>query len=463
MAGLRFAFFCCFFATAFWAEAFNPVCVPARSTAGARHAARPLVLRDAPARSSPAALEGGGLERALDPVKWSAPVAVATAAITICTKSIHDWYFSDEKRFSRLACNAKISPQILDKSAMPYVARAQADAALGAFVATPGKFICIVVGPRGVGKTTTVAHALEHIDGVIMVKVTGEHTRDTLIYAEIAKEVLGAPSSSTDALSNKQIVRYFEATASRYIRQHPHAADWKPTVVFELESNAQPATVSLAVQTMKILVCDRAVCRGFVVLSDAHGIYAIASDTNRHRYFWLADFSSAEADVFLDELGALTAADQRALRAEVYAQASTRAIDLSKLADELNLAKGAPTQDVVRAFIDRQQMNGLTRVENLIGVAEEAAKAKYGMRGLHFIRLMKAMLENGGSLPVLDADYMCPEAGIADVLKLLEHHAILINKQTALFTFNTPADRIAAEQTLGKYDGHDDGFKSTPP
>jgi hypothetical protein len=108
-------------------------------------------------------------------------------------------------------------------------------------------------------------------------------------------------------------------------------------------------------------------------------------------------------------------------------------------------------------------MNGLTRVENLIKVAVEAAKAKYGMAGLHFIRLMKAMLENGGSLPVKDAKYMCPAAGIADVLKLQEHHAISINAQTALFTFNTPADRIAAEQTLGKYDGHDDGFKPTPP
>jgi hypothetical protein len=178
---------------------------------------------------------------------------------------------------------------------------------------------------------------------------------------------------------------------------------------------------------------------------------------------WLSDFSSAEADVFLDELGALTATDERALRAEVYAQASTRAIDLSKLARELNLAKGAPAHDVVRAFIDREQMNGLTRVKNLIGVAQKAAKADYGMAGLHFIRLMKAMLENGGSLPVKDAKYMCPEAGIADVLKLQEHHAISINAQTALFTFNTPADRIAAEQTLGKYDGHDDGFKPTPP
>ena len=170
------------------------------ATAFSQHAAETRVLRNAPARSSPGALVRGGLERVRDSVKWAIPVAAA--AIGICTTSIHDRYFSEEKRFARLACKAKISPQILDKSAMPYVARAQADAALGAFVATPGKFITIVVGPRGVGKTTAVAHALEHIDGAIMVKVTGEHTRDTMIYAELVKEVLGAPSSSTDALSN---------------------------------------------------------------------------------------------------------------------------------------------------------------------------------------------------------------------------------------------------------------------
>jgi hypothetical protein len=34
------------------------------------------------------------------------------------------WYFSSERRFAASACKAKTSPQILDESAMPYVARA---------------------------------------------------------------------------------------------------------------------------------------------------------------------------------------------------------------------------------------------------------------------------------------------------------------------------------------------------
>jgi hypothetical protein len=381
----------------------------------------------------------------------------ATAVIGLGVNSMRNWYFSDARRFAASACKAKISPQILDKSALPYVARAQDDAELGAFVNFPGKLINIVVGPRGVGKTTAVAHALEHTDGAIMLKVTGEHTRDSSIYAALLKKVIGAPSSSTDMLDEEQIIGYLRAAASRYRKLRPHATDWKPTVVFELETKAQPATVGLAVQTMKNLVCDRAVCYGFVVLSDAHAVYAIGSDTNRHRYKWLDDFTSAEADAYLDELGVLTAADERALRTELYATASSRAIDLSKLADELKLSADKPVRDVVRAFIYQQQEAGVARVENLIGVAMKAAKAEYGMRGLHFIRLMKAMLKNGGSLPVLDAKYMCSEVGIADVLKLPKHHAISINTQTGVFIFYTPADRVAAEQVLGEHGGHDDG------
>lgn len=392
----------------------------------------------------------------LDPVTVAVSAAV-TAVIGLGVNTMYGWYFCDARRFAASACKAKISPRILKLGALPYVARAQVDAELGAFVDYPGEFINIVVGPRGAGKTTAVAHALEQTDGVQVLSVTGAYKRDTDIYAALLDGMIGRAQSSTSALGQNEMVDYLKAAASRYRKLHPHATDWKPTIVFELESKAQPETVGLAVQTMKNLVCDRAVCYGFVVLSDAHAVYAIGSDTSRHRYFWVEDLTSAEADAYLDELGVLTAADERALRTEFYTKTSTRATDLSKLADSLKLHADKPACDVVRAFIDLQRKAGVARVKNLIGVAVEAAMAKYGMRGLHFIRLMKAMLKNGGSLPVEDADYMCSEAGIADVLKLPEHHAISINTQTSVFTFYTPADRAAAEQVLGEHCGHDDG------
>jgi hypothetical protein len=96
-------------------------------------------------------------------------------------------------------------------------------------------------------------------------------------------------------------------------------------------------------------------------------------------------------------------------------------------------------------------------VENLVGVALKAAEAQYGRAGLHFIRLMKAMLKNGGSLRVNEARYMCSELGITDVLGLPENHAISINTEINMFTFHTPADRAAAEQVLQEHGGHDDG------
>jgi hypothetical protein len=436
-----------------------------RSTARPGHAIEPLapVRQSMHVRSSPVALGDEGLIRVMTKSTTAIVGIAATSAIGLGVKHLYDWYISDEKRFVRFVCKAKISPQILKKSALPYVARAQIDAELGAFVEHAGERIVIVIGPRGAGKTTAVAHALEQTDGVIMLSVTGEHKRDTGIYASLLDNTLGRTPYSTSALSQNQMVGYLKAAASRYGKLHPHAADWKPTLVFELETKAEPATVSLAVQTMKNLVCDRAVCHGFVVLSDAHSIYAVTTDTGRHAYTWTGDFSSAEADAYLDVLGVLSAADERALRAEVYAKASTRAIDLSNLAAELNSSTGVPAHDVVRAFVGKQQADGMARVENLIGVSEKAAKAEYGMRGLHFIRLMKAMLKNGGSLRMTDAKYMCSEIGIADVLKLSQHHAISINTQTRTFVFNTPADRVAAEQVLGQYDKHDDGFGPMVP
>ncbi|KAG8467025.1 hypothetical protein KFE25_000341 [Diacronema lutheri] len=380
-----------------------------------------------------------------DPVIFLISGAV-TAVIGLGVNSMRNWYFSDARRFAAAACKAKISPQILQLGALPYVARAQVDAELGAFVKYPSTFINVVVGPRGVGKTTAVAHALEQTDGVLVFSVTGAHTLDTGIYAVLVDGTIGRTPSSSAALSQNQMVDYLAGAASRYRTRHPHATDWKPTIVFEVETKAQPATVGLAVQTMKNLVCDRAACYGFIVLGDAHAVYAMGSDTDRHRYVWLDDFTSAEADIYLDELGALTAADERELRPELYARASARAIGLSKLADELKLSAGKPARDVVRAFIDMQQKAGVMRVENLVKVAVDAAEVKFGKAGLHFIRLMKAMLKNGGSLPVTDAKYMCSEVGISDVLKLPKHHAISINTQTGVFTFYTPADRAAAEQ-----------------
>lgn len=366
-------------------------------------------------------------------------------------------YNLDAGRFAASACRAKISPQILDQSALPYVARAQVDAELGALLKFPSEQIAIVLGPLGAGKTAAVAHALEQTDGVLTLRVAGEYTCASSIYAAIVNKVVSAPPALTDRLDEDEMVCYLDAAATRYRRLHPHATDLKPTIVLEVAAEAQPATVDLVVQAVRKLVCDRAVCHGFVVLDDLHAVCADGTRWGRHRSVWVEDFTSAEADALLDQLGALAEASECALRAEVYATASTRASDLLRLADDLQWSAGKPARGVVRAFIDRQQRSGAARVRRLAMVAVEAAEVSKGKRGLHFIRLSKAMLKNGGSLPVEDAMYMCSEGCIADVLRLHEHHAISINTHTCTFTFHSPAYRAAAERVLGKYDGHDDG------
>jgi hypothetical protein len=388
---------------------------------------------------------------------------VSTSAITIGVTAVHRWYNSNERLFAIAACKAKVSPAMMKQGALPYVARAQIDAELVALVDCPRKTIVIVIGPRGAGKTTAVTHALQHIDGALMTKLTGVHSHDSSIYTAIMKKVIGRPLRSGEMVDEEELVSYLKATTRRYKKHHPHAVDWKPTIILEIETSAQPATVRVAVQTMKGLVWDRGVCHGFLVLSDAHSVYSLTSDRGRHTYTWVGDFSSAEADVYLDELDALTTAEEREFRADVYRNATTRAIELSELAALLKAAPAGQAHKVVRAFVLEMQSQAWTRVNNLIGVAEKAAKLGQGEKGLHLIRLMKAMLKEGGSLPVTSTRaYLCPDSDIADVLKRLGHHAIAINAVTRTFVFNTPADHVVAEQLLGQYDSHEDGFGPMP-
>ncbi|KAJ1618776.1 hypothetical protein T492DRAFT_1131280 [Pavlovales sp. CCMP2436] len=376
-----------------------------------------VVRRDTPARSSPTARANNPLQtaRANNPLQ-PAPFllgTLSTAAIGIGAKALHSW-FSNERLFEAAACKAK---------------REQEDAELGTLVDRPVKTIVFAIGPRGAGKTTAIVRALERIDGALLIKLTGAHDRDTSVYSSIF-----GPS-------------------------YRCVANWKPTVILELEISAEPATVRVAVQALKGLVWDRGVCHSFIVLSDAHSFYSLTSDEARHTYTWVGDFSPAEADMYLDELEVLTATDERTLRDDVYANATTRAIELMKLSFQLKSTNG-PAHDVVRGFIQKAQQKARVRVRNLILVAKkDAAVLCNGTRGLHFMRLMKAMLKAGGSLPVEDASvYMCSDADIADVLKKLGHHAVMINVVNYMFFLNTPADRVAAEHVtlLGECDRYAD-------
>jgi hypothetical protein len=439
------------------------------STARARRATASIAVarRHAHPRSSPAARIGDARGSVWAPI--SKPVkflvgVTATAAITIGANALNGWLNSNKRLFAIGACKAKVSPMTLDKGSLAYVGRAQIDAELGALVRHPRKTIVITMGPRGAGKTTAVAHALERIDGALLVPLaSGMPPSDSSIFAAILKKATGRPLPSAAAMDQEELVTCLEAAACRYGKKHPEADGWKPTLVLELETLAEPALVRVALQTIKGLVWDRGACNGFIVLSDAHSLYSLTSDRGRHTYSWVGDFEPAEADAYLDEIGALTAPEERALRADVYANASTRAIDLAELSAGLNATTDVPVRNVVRAFILEVQERASTRVNNLIGVAIESAELKHGKRGLHLIRLMKAMLEHGGSVPVRSARaYMCPNVDIADVLKQLEHHAIMINPVTGMIVFNTPADRLAAEQLLGEYDSFDDGFGPMP-
>jgi hypothetical protein len=91
----------------------------------------------------------------------------------------------------------EVSPKLRREDSLPYVKRAQIDAELGAFIDRPRQTIFIVGGPRGAGKTTAVAHALERIDGTILIQLPVPVLPEgTSIASMIFNEFVGLPGST---------------------------------------------------------------------------------------------------------------------------------------------------------------------------------------------------------------------------------------------------------------------------
>mmetsp|Transcript_9878 Transcript_9878/g.33490 ORF Transcript_9878/g.33490 Transcript_9878/m.33490 type:complete len:494 (-) Transcript_9878:186-1667(-) len=395
--------------------------------------------------------------------------AVVTAVTVKAVEMVWTWYFSERRRFASTVAGARISVAALKTNALPYVSRGEIDGQLQQLVGTrlvnpKINTLAFVFGPRGGGKSTSVAHALENTTGVVFAKVSGDPKCAEDIYRSIVNAAIGVPPNTAGpTVDEATMTRYLRAASAKYRKRHPDAVGWRPTIVLELETSSSAATVRLATQAMKGIVWDRGACGAILVLSDAHTMYSITSDSGRHTYIWVGDFTEEEADVYLDELGALSDDRSRSRRSDVYARSTTRAVGLSALASELKTAASA--EAVVDRFVRDKALLAEARVTNLISVAMDAAKQRRGERGLHFIRLMRAMLVNGGTLAARDArDYLCTNQEIADVLKLLQHHAIVLNTVDDVFVFNTPADRLAAHALLGEAydDDFDDGFGSMP-
>ncbi|KAJ1633095.1 hypothetical protein T492DRAFT_867209 [Pavlovales sp. CCMP2436] len=172
-----------------------------------------VVRRDTPARSSPTARANNPLQPAPFLLR-----TLSTAAIGIGAKALHGW-FSNERLLAAAACKAKVSQNLRNEDALPYVLREQEDAELDALVDRPVKTIVFAIGPRGAGKTMAIVRALERIDGALLIKLTGAHDRDTSVYFSILDEVIG-PRLTATPLREADIVSYLKAAAHRYRRQH---------------------------------------------------------------------------------------------------------------------------------------------------------------------------------------------------------------------------------------------------
>jgi hypothetical protein len=105
---------------------------------------------------------------------------------------------------------------------------------------------------------------------------------------------------------------------------------------------------------------------------------------------------------------------------------------------------GAPAESremITRKFVEDMREDADSRVSNLLALDDSEKNPK---RGLHFSRLLKDMVKNGGSLPGRAATYMQPHDDVALSLKRPSNHAVVFDQDARVYRFNTPADMRAA-------------------
>jgi hypothetical protein len=165
---------------------------------------------------------------------------------------------------------------------------------------------CMVVGPRGCGKTSTaVAAACERRDGttltprpgVLLLKANAGENAVHLILSALAPNdatkaafddlVMAAAKLDTLTLVFKAAI---EAHRSQVVTKakgdkssEPAASDddgWVPTVIIELDRNLKPDDVADVCRVAKHLACEEEIAAVVLVLSDA-GTTGIPADLSR--------------------------------------------------------------------------------------------------------------------------------------------------------------------------------------
>jgi hypothetical protein len=169
------------------------------------------------------------------------------------------------------------------------------------YIGTVDDAYLVLVGPRGCGKSVGIVAAAEGMEGVIVVTLTESSVAvSALVMAQVC------PDYPVDhAMSARKLGDLFRAAILEVKRRSNGVKVWAPTVVVEVEQGVMDSVVLGVAKSMKHLGSDTQTCRAVMVLSDAHGAFALPTDDTRVKIIWVEDFSPQEAHKLLDELNFL--------------------------------------------------------------------------------------------------------------------------------------------------------------
>jgi hypothetical protein len=183
-----------------------------------------------------------------------------------------------------------------------------------------------------------------------------------------------------------------------------------------------------ALVTLKRLACDRGACRAILVLGDTDAALALTKDRARNDNLWLGDFSPKEASAYLDAANALIGEDK--LREEL--------LDVTTRLGELAASPAVSSEMITRKFLEDMRGDARGRVIDLLKLDDAKTHPD---QGLHFRRLLKDMVKNGGSVSQEAATYMTSVKQVVECIKDSSGGRAVVYDHTACeYRFNTPAD-----------------------
>jgi hypothetical protein len=198
---------------------------------------------------------------------------------------------------------------------------------------------------------------------------------------------------------------------------------------------------------LKDLACDQELCKVVVAMSDANTAFVFNNDKGGNKVMWFGNMTRAEAEQYLDLRKALVG-ELVPRRDEVLGRATRNVGLLRELCARLERKTDTGAAEVVAAFASAHRANAESRVSGLLQADGKPAPDEK-LRVLQFARLLQDLLDNGGSVPAKQVDHYMPSE--ADVAKELEsNQAIQLDVVSHVYSFNSPADEIAAKEALAK-------------